>query len=255
MGDQEMNNRVTMCLLLSGALVMAMCYAGWAQETVDARMAFNTLYVEWKEYLRNMPPEVIVHSSLPASTLYDNEPFRKIVALGAPALPYIVDGISKDRLLVEAFFRITKWQYHVVRTGNKPQLYRWTIEEFPEMSTTGGPPDRIALCNKWWEEGRFRTGERFAELYGKWKSLKAEKKDKEAEETYQRIVELGIPVLPHLLDKVEQEPEFVPAISKLSDGELAPRAKAIDCKDWWEKNKQKFELPNQSVPKQPSNKK
>ena len=242
-----MKKRMKMSSLLSVIFGTIMSCTVWAQQTNDVGATFHTAYAEWKEYLRtNTTMDVMVRSSIPSGTFYDNEPFRKIVALGVPALPQIADKISEDRLLLEAFRQITKWEYHVVRTGDRPDDYRWTVEEFPQMSKKGGPPDRLEVWNHWWKEGRFKTGERFAELYGKWKSLKAEKKDKEAEEIYQRIVDLGIPVLPYLLDNVEQETEFVSAISKLSDGDLAQGARATDCKNWWEKNKQKFELPGDS---------
>ncbi len=99
---------------------------------------------------------------------------------------------------------------------------------------------------KWWKEGRFKTGECFAKLHAKWKTLKLEGKGKEAQETYQNIVDLGIPVLPYLIDKVEQFPDLIPAISNLSDGMLPLTATVGDCKQWWEKNKEKFELPTQS---------
>ena len=70
-----------------------------------------------------------------------------------------------------------------------------------------------------------------------------EKKDKEAVEAYRRIVDLGIPVLPYLVEHVGEQPEFVAAISELSGEALPQNATAADCRQWWEENKQKFELP------------
>ncbi len=237
-----------MSSLLSVIFGTIMSCTVWAQQTNDVGAALHTAYAEWKEYLRtNTTIDVMVRSSIPSGTFYDNEPFRKIVALGVPSLPQIADKISEDRLLLEALHQITKWEYHVVRTGDRPDAYRWTVEEFPQMSKKGGPPDRLEVWNHWWKEGRFKTGERFAELYGKWQSLRAEKKDAEAEEAYQRIVKLGIPVLPYLVDNVERHPELIVAISKLTDNALPASATVTECKQWWDRNKAKYELPPPAI--------
>jgi hypothetical protein len=198
------------------------------------RADFEGKYRDWKEWVKN---------HLYSSDYTQNKEYQGIINLGPSAVPLLIEKIEKnpeDFHLEFAIFRITK--------------RRFGKEEWPE-GTLGDSITASQMYVKWWKEGRFKTGVWFAELYGKWKSLKAEKKDKEAEEIYQRIVDLGIPVLPYLLEKIEQQTEFVPAISKLSDGAVSQEAKAVDCKNWWNKNKQKFELPGQSVPKQTSDNK
>lgn len=218
---------------LYGIALGALTLSGFALGDTP-RETFENRYQAWRTWVAGHPY---------LSTYTTNPEFQAIVALGPPVIPFLIEKIEQnpeDFHLEVAVHRIAKKRFDKTE---------WPQGKLGDAKTAAG------MYIQWWKDDRFKTGERFAELYGKWKSLKAEKKDKEAEETYQRIVDLGIPVLPYLLDKVEQETEFVSAISKLSDGELAPRAKAIDCKDWWEKNKQKFELPNQSVPKQPSDKK
>ena len=50
-----------------------------------------------------------------------------------------------------------------------------------------------------------------------------------------------------------EQPEFVPAIVELSGGELPPTATVAACKQWWKKNKKKFELPGQADAKQTQN--
>ena len=246
-----LKNKVTMkryAIILILFLELQLPGTVWAQQIGDRTSSFTIVYGEWKQYLqKSIPPEVIVRSSISSNVFYDNDPFRKIVALGVPSLPEVMDRVSEDKLLIEALSQITKWKYHVVRIGKSPESYTWKVEEFPQMCKQGEPLDRLEIWKYWWREGRFKTNERFAELYNRWKSLKSEQEDKKALEVYQEIADLGILALPYLIEQVEQEPEFILVISKLSDGSLPPTATAKECVQWWEKNRPKFELPSQSI--------
>ena len=225
------------------------CCTVKAQETPNIQDEFDSAYAEWRKYIETVAiPKIGASSSFSASILYDNDSFDKIVALDVQALPYITAKLSKDRPLIEATHRITKWQYNIIRSDNTSGNYKWSVEDFPEISSTQGPPDRIKVWNFWWNEGRFQTGERFEKLNAEWKKLKAEGKDEEAEKTYQKIVNLGIPVLPYLVDKVDEEPEFMPAITQLNDGATSATLTPTGCKQWWTKSKAKFELPPKEKP-------
>jgi hypothetical protein len=179
----------------------------------------------------------------------DTPAFRAIVDLGPAALPLIAGKMEKDPdayFLWRAIEMIAKVKIERVYDRTKNSI---VFPDYPGLER----PQNPYVC--WWKEGRFKTGERFSELYGKWEASREEKKDKEAQETYQKIIDLGLPVLPYLVDKAAEQPELVPAVSTLSDGALPPTATAADCRQWWERNKQKFELPPRSQPKEGSEKK
>lgn len=199
-----------------------------------SRVVFEDKYQAWKKW---------VNEHEMASTYVWNKPFADIVALGPSAVPHIIEKIEvnpEDFHLSSAVRRITKKDF--------------AKGEWP-TNALGDSISAARMYVAWWKDGRFKTGERFVELHGKWKSLKSEKKDKEVQETYQEIIDLGIPVLPYLIDNVEQDPEFISVISKLTDGALPPTIKATDCKQWWKENKQKHELPTQSESQQSPEKK
>ncbi|MCX8109440.1 MAG: hypothetical protein N3G20_11625 [Verrucomicrobiae bacterium] len=191
------------------------------------KQRFEEKYQAWRAWVTN-------HWYM--STFIRNQQFNEIVALGLPVVPYIVEKIEQnpgDFHLGSAVMLITKKKF--------------AKSEWP-LGSLGDSRTAAVMYVKWWKEGRFKTGERFAELYRKWKASKADKKDKEAEETYQKIVDLGIPVMPYLVAHVEQQPELVSAISKLTDGALPPTATPAECNQWWEANKKKYEVLIQSNP-------
>ncbi len=195
------------------------------------RELFENRYRAWRTWVGDHPY---------LSTYTTSPEFQAIVALGPPVVPFLIEKIEQN-----------PEDFHLEVAVHRIAKKRFDKTEWPQ-GKRGDAKTAAEMYVQWWKVDRFKTGERFAELYGKWKSLKAEKKDKEADKTYQQIVDLGLPVLPYLLDKVEQQTKFVPAISKLSDGELDPKARVKDIKKWWKKNKQRFELPNQSAPEQTS---
>ncbi|MGI6494606.1 MAG: hypothetical protein ACOX5G_00670 [Kiritimatiellia bacterium] len=190
---------------------------------------FEERYAAWRTWVKEHPY---------SSTYMANKEFYAIVNLGVPAIPLIVEKIEQN-----------PEDFHLGSAISIISKRRFAKSDWPQ-DKLGDSITAASMYVQWWKEGRFKTGERFVELYGEWKSLKAGKKDKEAEETYRRIIDLGIPALPYLIEKVEQQPEFVQGISRLSDGALPPTATGADCRQWWEKNKQKFELPPQSESKQ-----
>lgn len=196
---------------------------GFGHATDDkVRGAFEDRYQIWRTWVNDHPY---------LSTYTECEEFQAIVELGPRVLPWLVEkieGNADDFHLEVAIQRIAKRRFD--RT-------EWPEGKLGDAKTAAG------MYMHWWKEGRFKTGERFAELHGKWKTLKSENKEKESREAYQQVVDLGIAALPSLIDKVNQEPELVAAISALSDGTLPATATPADCRRWWEENKQKFELP------------
>lgn len=203
-------------------------------------------YDAWNEVLRHsVCSGQMVSSRISSEELYDNEHFRSIVALGSHVVPGVLQLASRDHSILEAASQITKWKYHVVRTGDIPGRFAWHIEEFPELKSSDGPPNRIDVWNYWWRKGRFLTGERFTALHMEWRNLKASGKMDMSEKVFRRIVDLGIPVLPCIVAVVSESPELISAVSELSGGSLRADATADECRAWWEKNRDRFTLPGQ----------
>jgi hypothetical protein len=161
--------------------------------------------------------------------------------------------LPKDPLLNAAMWDITKFRYHVRRSGQSPREYVWTLEEFPDLQGKTGPPEYSQIWLRWWRENPKWTSDRFAKVYADWKLLTGQGKDKEAEEKYQGIKDLGIAALPYMMDRVKQgDRGLMPAISYLTDSVVPGDAQAAECLEWWEKNKEQWTIPFGPLPTEPS---
>ena len=154
----------------------------------------------------------------------------------------------------------------MTRSGADPTEYVWTVDEFPDLSSAGGPPDARVLWLRWWETGREEVPERFEELYDTWRSLREQGEEQAAAETYERIKDLGIVALPLLIEKARKgDRDVIPAILYLSDGEVVGDSGATsgrrkrdpspsECVAWWEKHGEKWVLPPARGPAESSGK-
>lgn len=212
------------CMFFAVCMVIIYVNAFGASKNMSK---FEDAYKRWK--IRMNQPDML-ESSGPG--LFDCQEYQNIVKLGISALPEIMskmDTYPDDPMAHQLWVA-------AARISKK----RFENEEERNISSN---KNRVILWQEWWKEGRFKTGAQFAILIKQWKSLKSEKNDKEADKVYRKIVNLGIPVLPYLVDNADQNPEFVPAISKLSAGDIPTTATSHVCKELWEKCKSKYELP------------
>lgn len=110
--------------------------------------------------------------------------------------------------------------------------------EYKEMSD-------VQFWSDWWQKGSKFSKQRFDVTYSKWKNEKENNRPKYVVRThFLKMIDLGIPVLPLMVEKVRLgETDFIPAISRLTDGKLKKDATQAECLDWWSKNKQKWLIP------------
>ena len=217
----------------------------WAAESKS--ISFQEAYSNWTAYLANMPVEVLVKSSITSDVYYDNEPFRRIIDLGVSAVPEIMKTVENDRRLVEALQEITKWKYDIARTGETPKTYIWTVSEIPAIRGTNGPPDRVAVWKYWWQEERFKTGEHFGELYTVWNTAMKEGESEKATHIRQQIINLGLPVLPYIVDAAKTQPEWISVIRELTQDAVPEDISGIECEVWWKENSDKYVLPDKGA--------
>jgi len=225
-------------------------------ETVSR--AFEARYAAWRQYVdaEIQRQGLGFRSSLPGSLFYDNQPFRDIVSLGPPALPYMMHKLRQDWEVGRMLSAITKWNWHIERTEDEAGKRVWTVVEFRDMAGRTGPPDNREIWLRWWRENPKWTADRFAGLYGEWKKLKEDGKDEEGEGKCQAMKDLGIAALPYMIDRVKQgDRDLMPAISCLVDAAVAADAEPPVCLDWWDKNKEHWRIPfpkAKEEPKQPT---
>lgn len=213
-------------MILINVLVLICGIFSFNVQSSEIKNIFEQKYNEWKEYNSRFEEKV-------KSTWGINKPLYEIVKLGIPALPFIIEKIQKnpeDFQLGYAVFLITKKQFEK--------------SDWVEKGKMGDAKTKAKMYVNWWYEGRKQSPEQFEKLYTEWKSLKAQGKEKEAKEKYERIKHLGIVILPNIIEKIEHgETEFIPIVSYFTDDAVKKDAKVSECVEWWKKNKEKWTLP------------
>lgn len=210
-------------------LIIYVCLLNTASAMDDAVVQeFEAKYHAWKD-----------HYAINKSSEGDisNQYFKNIVVMGPKILPLLADKMEREKeadFMWRAIEEIAKVKIEAVYEKNKNMVI---FPDYPGLK----PNENVYL--RWWKEDRFKTGDKFTTLYDQWKRTKSENKNKEAEKIYEKIVNLGIPVLPYLVKNVDREPKLIPAISKLSGNDLPTTATVAISKKWWDNNKQKYQLP------------
>lgn len=175
---------------------------------------------------------------------FGGDSYRALLALGPRVLPEVWARLDSDGRLARVLWDITKWRYETLRSGAEPGQRVWTVDAFPDMESTTGPPGYRLIFFRWWQENPEWTQERFARLYEEWKALMAEGKREEAEARYQAIKDLGIAALPHMMEKVKDgETALMPAIAYLTDSAVPADSEPEACLGWWEENRERWTIP------------
>ncbi len=215
---------------------------------------FEERYRRWKEHVRKRTLEAMAQGDkslarsdrFPFKRVFENEPFRDLVNLGVAALPEMIAKVKEDPQLGTAVYRVSKWRYHVKRTGDAPTRFVWFVEEFPEISSEKGPPGPpgpAQVYPYWWETGRKMVPQLFQKLYRQWKRKKAAGDTERAKDRYQRIVDLGLMALPCIVDKVlAGDADLMPALVTLSDGAISKDAKPEAIRAWWTTRKKELKV-------------
>jgi len=214
---------------------------------------FRRKYDAWLDSLTRPREGEWWSSEFPKGRYFDDNPaFQELVAMGPPALPYMMEEIPNNRLLGHGVCLITGFSFDWVRSGDGPSTWQWHWDEFPEMGRKKDPPSNLdEVWQRWWQDRENLTKRWFEERYAAWKTLKAEGKEKEAAAKLKRIEELGIDALPLLVERVEKgDSELGGVIAELSNRPWAPAemrlpkgATSAQCATWWAENKAKWTLP------------
>jgi hypothetical protein len=217
-------------------------------QDADLKSRFESEYRAWKEQVESQR-----FSSAPEF----NEHFTKIVKMGIPVLPLIIDKMEKrefsmDFLLESAFYLISRKDFEK--------------EDWPK-GKRGDSHTAAAMYIEWWHNGIKDTQNSFDHYYRQWKRDLAEKKEDEANNKLLSIRKLGIVAMPFMIDKIKKgDLKFVKIISDYSkiqypvnyigEGDLQSikiisdytseslneNASKDECIAWWNENKDKFTI-------------
>lgn len=177
----------------------------------------------WKAYLKWL--KEVTSKRIYEKDKVKNSYFEAIVRLGVPALPYVIQKIDEEPVLWRAVRAITKREF-----------------DFQELQKAGW--DSPALYLEWWKYGRRRTPYLFEKRYKSWKELLKEGEKREPEKQYERIVGLGVGILPYAMERIKEgEVELIGVVSEITDGALPRNSSTEGAIRWWLANKKSWLLP------------
>jgi len=271
-------------VVVSASLVVVVSTSGAlaqreARPDDDAlRAAFEQRYERWQVVRREALEGP--GSDLDTAKLFGSEAWQRLTQLGVGAVPLFIKKLPHDHMLGHALHNITGWRYHVTRTGASPAEWLWRVAEFPDIQSTGGPPDAVAIWLRWWGEGPEFAAQSFRDLRARWPETATpgrrllwatetyldtihgqlhtqQRQLTPAGEVYDAIQCLGIAVLPHIVETLrEGEADFLPIALELTDGAgglgdptRPPEVAAF--LEWWEANKQDWLIPWPEEPEEP----
>jgi hypothetical protein len=239
---------VYLCLIIG--LIFDLGVANDENKTTDSQILFEQKFTIWRDYCRSRNFRSDINSYL------NNESFLEIKKMGTLVIPLLISKIEAENkgdldfahaslILHGAMQRLTKVNLHILKNKNSGT---YSIEDFPTLGQRV-ELNLFEIWLYWWREGRKQTPQRFVTLYKDWTELKKQGKGEETKEKYQRIVDIGIIILPYLIEKIAQcDTALIPAVSKLTDGEVKIDAKSEECIEWWNKNKEKWYIPIEDEP-------
>lgn len=195
----------------------------------------------WKESVVNLYAE----KRLRISSRVDikTPEFYEIVAIGIPCLKQLIIMQKSDSSLTVFLPLITK--VHADNYFcNAEKVYIWI--DYPSYCYTPqylwkskGIKNQENFWTYWWNEGRKFTPEIFKRKYEAYQTAKNSGKNNELEKTYIKLQNMGIIILPKLLEKIESgNKELIPMFKYLSDQKNLKTVE--DCKTWWKENKIKY---------------
>lgn len=149
------------------------------------------------------------------------------------------------------------------------------------LTSNRDDPYRAAL-RQWWEGGGTRARQQFDAALEKWDRAKGKKdgqtvlfstdsilyrdgfvttlapKETPAGKAYRELYELGAPVLPFLMERIEAgDVELLPAFQKITLGQFPPptmqngEQRIADARKWWEANRAQWLIPWPDTPNEP----
>jgi len=206
---------------------------------------------EWYKKVQDIFMEKRFSSEISEEQLRKIQELNKkfLTPLGPRVLPYLIIATQVDHIIGSPIYSITKFLPHNIILSRKPKNLLSTTEEFPEVVEKNISYDARKIWLLWWIEGKRRTPQWFSERYVKWLAAKQQGNVQEAQEMYQRLLDIGIAAIPLWLEKLQSEQdknirqEIIKALSYLTDGEIKLNISPQEYLNWWKTNKERWTVP------------
>lgn len=235
-------------LIVSGSSLVTA--TGEDQSGKDAELA-----KEYEDLVKEVTAPVIIGRSTSdyAMEVRDLATVKELSKHGLNVLPFIMEKFSDESISV-------KTRYAIMQIASSVTERKWNkLDDF----------------KSWWKTGGKETPQQFATLYASWQKAVKEltdadkpllletsetvldadtmqvvtkKKETDLGKIYRQIGELGIEILPILLDAAQKgDYTLLPLFAELSDNHSedywGPERRTKNLANWWEKNKDAYIIP------------
>lgn len=175
---------------------------------------------------------------------FHTEKFHNIMSKGPIISAPLMLELQKGNEEVVVFF--PKLLKLVFESSFDSKEKKWLFNDYPDYVYY--PPGLHAnkKDNKidtiwiyWWNEGRKLTSEIFKRKHEAYIAVKKSGKEDAAKKAYITLQNMGIIILPNLLEKIESgESDLIPMFNHLSNQK--DLRNTADCRKWWENNEEKY---------------
>lgn len=194
---------------------------------------------EWKLESYRTP----VDNPLSGSTNYYNPKFYEILSQGPEiAAPLMLEYQNGNQEAAIFFPKLFKMKFD---SSFDRQQRVWLFHDYPGfVYYPPGLHGQNKNCDDgiwdyWWRQGRKQTPEIFQQKYAAYEAAKQSGDDQSAAGAYLQLQNMGIIILPDLLDKIMSgDDDLIPMFSLLA-GRSDLRI-AAECNKWWTENKYRY---------------
>ena len=225
---------------IAGLFLLFCAYPSHAFEQKE----FDKLYDSWMQEQKTAVDNAKTQTR---TTLLQpkTESYCRMLEIGSPVLPCAVSKLKQNQgnLYLALIVRdIAKIRFEEILISDKRKMkladYDYDYVAYPYFT------DKSKFSSPyiyWWDTGRALTPEIFKRKYEAYIKAKSDGKEDEIKRSYTLLQNMGIVILPNLLEKIESgEKDLIPMFSYLTDGKVKENATPEDCKKYWDKNKDDY---------------
>ena len=199
-------------------------------ENTGIQKVFNEQYLAWTDHISQIDDQTSPRPFI------ENEPFKAIVMLGIPAVPFIIDKLGKDKNAV--------WLSKALEKILQIKRYEseWDKEKKQFVFNKAlDIPEGVNGWIYWWKVDKYKTKERFDTVFRAFEKIQFTKSYTLYKNAYLKLRNEGAVIVPYLMEMVAKKRcSSVYMISVLTNNEVKKTDSIGKCLAWWEANKKKW---------------
>ena len=227
--------------------ILTSCQLCFAQdEEKEYEHLFQLWQKERKQALKEWESEFTTSSLGPN---YATKSYNALVAKSAKLIPFLLRHIKAKNTfdeyqqymdLLAAILKI-RFERKFLKDENILLLTDYNIKypSIVSLRKQGREHDFVYEQELWWDHGRNLTPAVFARKYQAYSEARKEGDNKTIAQEFERLQDMGIIILPNLLEKMEEGDETLLPMFVYLSGQKNLKD-VSECRKWWDANKGDF---------------